>query len=59
VGVAAHCHTLRHTFATRLVAAGVDLPSVQRVMGHADIRSTVRYVHVQAAERVARVDPLA
>ena len=59
VGVEAHCHTLRHTFATRLVVAGVDLPSVQRVMGHADIRSTVRYVHVQAAERVARVDPLA
>lgn len=58
VGAEAHCHTLRHTFATRLVAAGVDLPSVQRVMGHADIRSTVRYVHVQAVERVARVDPL-
>lgn len=55
----AHCHALRHSYATALVRAGVDLCSVQTVLGHADIRSTVRYVHTLAAEQVARVDVLA
>jgi site-specific recombinase XerD len=59
VGVRAHCHVLRHSYASALVRGGVDLRSVQTVLGHADIRSTVRYVHTLAAERVARVDVLA
>ena len=38
-------HDLRHTFATRLVQAGVDLYTVAKLMGHRDLESTQRYAH--------------
>ena len=38
-------HTLRHTFATHAVAAGVPLPMVSRQLGHADVQTTMRYAH--------------
>jgi site-specific recombinase XerD len=39
-------HTLRHTFATHLVMAGIPIPTVSKLLGHADIQSTMVYVHV-------------
>ena len=39
-------HTLRHTFASHLVMQGVDLPTVQKLMGHADIQTTMIYAHL-------------
>jgi site-specific recombinase XerD len=51
-------HTLRHSFATHLVEAGTDLRSVQVLLGHASLRSTVGYVHVSAARVQALKSPL-
>jgi integrase len=39
-------HTLRHTFASHLVMQGVDLPTVMKLMGHADIQTTMIYAHL-------------
>ena len=40
------CHQLRHTFACRMIAAGVPVTSVQKMLGHASIRTTQLYVQV-------------
>lgn len=39
-------HVLRHTFGSHLVMAGVDLPTVKELMGHADISTTMIYAHL-------------
>lgn len=39
-------HSLRHTFASHLVMKGIDLPTVQKLMGHADIQTTMIYAHL-------------
>ncbi len=38
-------HDLRHTFATRLAQAGVDLYKISKLLGHKDIKMTQRYSH--------------
>jgi site-specific recombinase XerD len=51
-------HVFRHSYATHMIEAGVDLRSVQVLMGHASIQSTARYVHLTTARMVSISSPL-
>ncbi|HVB35396.1 MAG TPA: site-specific integrase [Patescibacteria group bacterium] len=52
-------HDLRHTFASRLVMAGVDLRTVQELMGHKTLLMTLRYAHLSEAHTREAIEKLA
>lgn len=54
-----HWHDLRHTFASRLIMGGMDLRTVQELMGHKTIAMTCRYAHLAPTYQLAAVERLA
>jgi len=51
-------HTLRHTYATHLLEEGVDIVSLKELLGHAEITTTMIYLHIAQCERIKAHSPL-
>jgi len=55
----ANIHSLRHTFGAQAVMAGMDLPTLQQLMGHSDVSTTMVYAHVDRRHTRQEINKLA
>ena len=51
-------HALRHSFATHLVDRGMDVTIIQKLLGHSDIKTTLRYLHTSNKDLLKIISPL-
>ena len=58
IGKVVGIHSLRHSFATHLLDKGTDVTMIMKLLGHNDIKTTLRYLHVTNRDMLQVVSPL-